>query len=239
MKTPDNTHRTSITGRTGSGKTQFGVWYLGEQIKGPWSEMPVTMIDTKRDALIAQLPATEISISKKPPTDPGLYVVRPAPDRDDRAVEEYLDNLWLQENHGLYIDEGYMLGTRNSAFRRLLTQGRSKHIPMIYLSQRPVYMDRFAFSEADFFAMFHLAHADDVLIARKMVPNYDRDKLERYQAFWYDVGNDEGVILNPVPDAETIVSSIDATLTVNETGDTFVQSDDVEDQRHNMRLRFL
>lgn len=210
FKPPNNTHRTAIVGRTGSGKTQFGVNYLAEQLRRSWAGMPVTIFDFKRDGLIAQLPAKEIDIYKKPPTEPGLYIVRPHPEDDAEAVIVYLNRVWENEYHGLYFDEGYMIGNRNPAFRRLLTQGRSKNVPMIYLSQRPVYMDRFAFSEADYYAAFRLVHSDDVLIMRKMVPAYGKTDLGEYCCYWYSVGQDMGVTLTPVPPAHEIVAKFDA-----------------------------
>jgi hypothetical protein len=58
--------------------------------------------------------------------------------------------VWAQENTGIYIDEGYMLGVRNPALNACLTQGRSKRIEMMILSQRPVWMSKFVFSESNY-----------------------------------------------------------------------------------------
>ena len=206
LQTPDDTNRTAIIGRTGSGKTVFGVWFLGEMVKGPWAHLPVTIFDFKNDKLISRLPAKQISIRDKPPTRPGLYVVRPMPGDDDAAVTEYLMRIWENEDHGIYIDEGYMIGRFNKAFRALLTQGRSKHIPMIYLSQRPVMMELFAFSEADYFAIFHLTDDKDKNRVKEFSGVRVNRDLAKYHCVWYDVSNDQTATFVPCPKQNEIVA---------------------------------
>ena len=41
--------------------------------------------------------------------------------------------IWKRGGIGVYVDEGYMVGNNNPAFRAILTQGRSKEIPAIVL----------------------------------------------------------------------------------------------------------
>lgn len=202
---PNNTNRTCIVGRTGSGKTQFGVYFLGVELNGAWKDMPVTIFNPKNTRLVNSLGAKEWSVQKPPPVEPGLYVVRPFPEEDTDAVTEYLLRVWEQENHGLYFDEILDLGTRNKGFRRLLSQGREKHIPMIYCTQRPAWIDQYAFSEADFFAVFDLSKDDDIKRAKKDVPGYDETKLDRYEPYWYDVIDKRGTILNPCPSEAQIL----------------------------------
>lgn len=206
MLPPDNSHRIAVVGRTGSGKTQSAVYMLGRLRKTSWRDMPVTIFNSKNDKLINRLPAKEISLYKKPPTEPGLYMVRPAPDEDDEATQEYFKAVWANTHHGLFIDEVYELGPRNKAFRRLLTQGRALQIPMMYCMQRPVFCDPYALSEADYLSIFHLRIEDDHKKLKNMVPTYNREGLARYQSHWYDVGSDEGAILSPVPSADAIVA---------------------------------
>jgi hypothetical protein len=205
---PGPDKRLAIVGSTGSGKTQAGIWHLsnqdwGDKVRGrPW-----IIFDFKGDDLIARLGATEISVYGKPPTKPGLYVVRPIPEMDDAAVTQMLWNIWRNENTGIYIDEGYMVGNRNPALNACLTQGRSKRIQMIVLSQRPVWMSRFVFSEADFFQVFRLNDRRDYDNVQSMISIDVTKRLAPYQSHWYDVGADRGVIFNPVPGRRSLIES--------------------------------
>lgn len=210
MKAPSNQNRISIIGRTGSGKTQFGMWLLGELRRDAWADMPGTIFDFKRAKLIQQLikagVAQKISIDRKPPKSPGLYVVQPAPVEDDVAVLDYLRRIYENTGHFLYFDEAYELGKQNRGFRRLLTQGRELEIPMMYCTQRPVNCDLYSLSEADYIAAFHLRNPDDVLRVRAYAPDYTPSSLGKYQCHWYDVGSDEGVNLRPAPSVSSILS---------------------------------
>jgi len=208
FKAPNDTQRLVIVGRTGTGKTYAGAWQLAMR---RFDRMPWIIVDYKRDALLNDIGATEIQIGALP-AKPGLYIVHPLPD-DKEAMETWFWAIWGRENIGLYIDEGYMIGD-SAAFRALLTQGRSKKIPMIILSQRPVYLSRFVFSEADFHQVFHLNDKDD----RKTMQRYLGDavkldaKIEKYHSTYYNVSEDAAVILSPAPDEETMFAVFDEKL---------------------------
>jgi len=208
VRLPAADNRLAIVGSTGSGKTVAGIWHLSQQ---DWSNKkagrPWTIFDFKGDKLIARLPAEEISITAPPPKKPGLYVVRPIPQRDDDYVTEYLWKVWAQEEAGIYIDEGYMLGNRNPALNACLTQGRSKRVQMIILSQRPAWMSRFVFSEADFFQIFRLNDRRDYETVQAMISVDIRKRLAPYNSHWYDVGADTGVVFNPVPRESELIST--------------------------------
>lgn len=178
---------------------------LGEQLQGPWDNIPVTIIDYKRSKLIAKLKAKEISVGSKPPKEPGLYVMRPFPIDDDKAVLEYLLRVWEQENHGLYFDEILDLGKNNRGFRRLLSQGREKNCPMIYCTQRPRHIDQYALTEADFLACFHLTKVEDIKTIDDYAPGFRYKLLPRYYSWWYDVIDNEGVVLRPAPPEPVIL----------------------------------
>lgn len=205
---PGADKRLAIVGSTGSGKTQAGIWHLGNQ---DWSDRkrgrPWIIFDFKGDDLIARLPAKEFNVREKPPEAPGLYVVRPVPEQDDGYVTQLLWNIWKQEETGIYVDEGYMLGARNPALNACLTQGRSKRIQMIVLSQRPAWMSRFVFSEADFFQIFRLNDKRDYETIQSMISVDITKRLAPYHSHWYDVGADEGVVFSPVPKRMQLISS--------------------------------
>lgn len=194
--------RTAILGSTGSGKTQFAMWLLSSR---DFHRRPWIIFDFKGDELIEAVDPTEINIYGDPPKKAGLYVVRPIPERDDKAVQDFLWKIWARENVGIYIDEGYMLGNRNPALNACLTQGRSKHIEMIVLSQRPVWMSKFVFSEANYFAVLNLTLEDD----RKYVSGYTGgtpiNLLQRYHSLWYDCDGQVGTVLKPVPGRDELL----------------------------------
>ena len=203
MRAPDGTQRVAIIGRTGSGKTQAACWHLS---RADFDKRPWIVVDYKGDKLIRKSGAREVDYKKSPPKKPGLYVIRPLPN-DTEAVTDYLWGIWANEMTGLYVDEGYMMGRTNAAFRALLTQGRSKNIPMIVLSQRPAWMDVFVFSEADFFQVFHLNNYMDRRKVEEFVPWDMEAPLRRYHSIWYDVGLHETALLQPVAASSSIVSS--------------------------------
>lgn len=200
IRLPDDSQRLVIVGKTGTGKTQCAIWHLARR---SWDTMPWIIIDYKRDSLIAKLPAKEISLARAP-SAPGLYVVRPMPTQDDAALEAFLWQVWHNENTGLFVDEGFMIPQHSDAFQAILTQGRSKHIPTITLSQRPVWLSRFVFSEADFFQCFWLNDRDDRKSLERFLP-FTIERLPNFHSSYYDVSLDKATEWKPVPRANAIV----------------------------------
>lgn len=203
---PDQDDRTVIVGSTGSGKTFMGVWLLSTR---NYSERPAIIFDFKGDSLIGALPAKEIQIRSAPPKAPGLYVVRPLPTVDDTAVIDFLWKIWKGEGYILYIDEGYMIGRANPAFNAILTQGRSKNIEVITLSQRPLWLSRFVFSEATYFSIFNLTDLEDRKTVSRFVPlevYSPKTRLARFHSVWYDVAAGEGADFLPVPSRREIIA---------------------------------
>ena len=203
VRLPNDEQRHAIVGATGSGKTQAALWHLSHR---NFHQMPWLIYNFKRDESIDAIPgATPIELDEVP-EGPGVYIAHPLP-HEQEQVENQLWNVWYRGETGVYVDEGYMLGNRNDAFRALLTQGRSKRIPMIVLSQRPVQMDRFVFSESDFHQVFRLNDRRDRKIAGEFVPIDLERKLAPYHSYYYDVGADKSAIMAPVPDIRTIHST--------------------------------
>lgn len=207
MRLPDDTQRIVIVGRNGTGKTQAGVWHLAQQ---NYNVMPWVIFNWKRDKLIGQIyGAKEISLTDSP-DEPGIYTVCPTPDQYEE-VEAFLWACWQRENIGIYIDEGYMLANGRQyspAYRAIQTQGRSKHIPTITLSQRPVAMDRFVFSETNFYQIFALNDKSDRKRITEWVPGYDANQtLPEFHSWYYDIDKNALCILKPVPSAKDILAS--------------------------------
>ena len=198
MRLPTDTQRILILGRTGSGKTVAAKWHLSHR---RYDLMPWVVYDFKTDPSLASIPyARELALTEVP-SGPGVFIVRPAPGEED-AVQAQMWEIWRRGSIGVYVDEGYMVGTNNKAFRALLTQGRSKRIPMIYLTQRPVWLDRFAVSEADYYQIFQLNHVGDRNKIAEFVPagraNLDA-RLPEFHSWYYDVGADDVRVLRAVP----------------------------------------
>lgn len=195
--------RLAILGSTGSGKTVFGIWMLSHT---DYHIRPWFIFDFKGDELIEGLPTVEISLNNSPPKEPGLYVLRPLPG-DEKLLSNFFCKLWEQENCGVYIDEGYMIPKNDRWYRALLTQGRSKHIQMIVLSQRPVWMDKFTFTEANYFAVFNLNNDDDRDHVKTFLNRHKPQVLPRHHCLWYDVDNQRTVKLSPVPPPDEILDT--------------------------------
>ena len=210
MRLPNDSQRITIVGRTGSGKTQAAVWQLSLR---SFDSRPWIVYDFKRDTLINSIAgATQIDLSDPLPKEPGVYVVHPLPDEIE-GVQQHLWKIWAQENVGVYVDEGYMMSTPaqpNPPFRALLTQGRSKNIPIIILSQRPVWLDRFVFSESDYYQVFALNDARDRKTITSFVPADLDKKLPDFHSYYYDVGADKLLVIKPVPTADEILSTFAA-----------------------------
>lgn len=215
LRLPDDTKRLTIIGSTGSGKSQAGVWHLSRR---SFTTMPWFVFDPKRDDLIDRCGMTDFDFTDpKLPTQPGLYRFSPVPgDKADAdAVEAFLERVINRavshrQGSGLYFDEGYSIPKGSPSYRRILTQGRSLHVPAITLTQRPRWLDNFAFSEADFLQVFRLNKRED----RDYVNSWLEDGVDlndrppEYWSHYYDVGQNKGYIFKPIPSADEIADAI-------------------------------
>jgi hypothetical protein len=209
LRFPNDTQRHAIVGATGSGKTQAALYHLSMR---SYDIQPWIIYDFKYDEAINEIPnALEIDVKAKVPEKPGIYIVHPHPAQSSE-VDAQLWQIWEQENTGVFIDEGYMIGNNSAAFRALLTQGRSKHIPIITLSQRPTWIDRFILSESEYHQVFRLKHRKDLDAVNEFIPHNLKDedrkpiRLPDYHSWYYDVGADELVVAKPVPELKEILS---------------------------------
>lgn len=212
---PGDDDRVSIVGKTGSGKTVMGVYLLAATRL--WEKMPCVLIDYKGDKLIGAVPARDIEPDKPVPKAPGLYRLHSNPflDKDD-PVDTFLRRVWDNGETGLFFDEAYMLpdryGRSSGTLRALFTTGRSRKIPIISLTQRPVDVTRYNFSEASHHVVFRLNDKADRDTVRARVPQADFDDafgegrtLPRYHSLWYDVDRDTVFRIGPCPDPREIL----------------------------------
>lgn len=205
--------RVAVVGRTGSGKTVKACWLLS---LAEYDKQPFIIVDYKRDKLIADIPAIELGLHERLPKQPGVYVVRPDPRGDEKEIEAWMWKVWERERIGLFFDEMYLLPQQSRAYRAIQTQGRSKRIPTISLSQRPFWVPKFTLSEADYYSLFWLQHVDDRKSVNGFVPsNIAHTKLDEYHSHWYDLKQDHVFIIKPVPSEDEILDTFETRLKPN------------------------
>lgn len=172
---------------------------------------PWLIYNFKTDKSIDGIPYAQHIGVDEVPIKPGIYITHPHPDQTDE-VEEQMWAVWDKERTGVYVDEGYMVGRQNPAFRALLTQGRSREIPMITLSQRPVWLDPFILSEAEYYQVFRLNHKMDRKKIEEFIPGDVVQRLPDYHSYYYDVGENRLTVLKPVPDIGKIHDTFERRL---------------------------
>lgn len=210
---PSMKQRLAVIGKTGSGKTRFGVYALS---KAPMHKIPYVIIDYKRDELISEIPYVEPLELNELPKYPGLYHLKPNAG-DDVKVDHWLRSALKNGNIGVFVDEGLELPQREPrfvAFKNMLSQGRSKNVPVIICMQRPAWVNRSIFSESDFFAVFHMQADDDQATVRRFTPkDWELSKrLDDFHSRWYDVGNDTSFVMKPVPADDIILEDFEKVL---------------------------
>jgi hypothetical protein len=203
-KLPGRSNRIVLIGRTGTGKTVCGLWHLSNQdLTYPW-----VLLNFKNDEHLDSIAnVEEIDLDWKPnKKSRGLYMLRPLPpDMKSTRIgpsrlETFLWRVWAHEKVGTFCDETFMVG-ENEAFDTLLTQGRSKKCPMIMCTQRPVWITRFAFSEASFIQCFDLNDQDDIRRVEEFMPLlWDEEKpLGPHQSWYYEIDRNMLYRMQPCP----------------------------------------
>lgn len=216
FRLPRNDEHTAIVGRNGTGKTVGGVWILSEQDfkKHRW-----IITDYKREEIFNKIRNIR-EIGFEIPKKPGLYVIRLRKDLDEET-ERWLWKIYDKGKTGLFVDEGYMIpGQERGAFQAILTQGRSKRIPVITLSQRPVRVPLFVFSEASHVVSYDLSQQRDKKRLEEIVPDGFSEwvpqefgqRLPPFHARWYNVKQHASYVLKPVPKPDELVQRIDDKL---------------------------
>ncbi len=225
VRLPNNKERILIVGATGSGKSVAAAWHLSQKnFDTPW-----VIFNHKGDEFLRSIPyaahVRDLSFTppKKIKNNERLFIYEPVPEVDDDAVTELLWKFHARENIGIYIDEGYMINPRDPALVALYTQGRSKHIPMITLSQRPVGMCSYGRSESEFYQVFRLNDKEDRKSVNRFIPNCPMEDLmtaapnapiplPKFHSIYYDVSANKLEICPPVPDKQIILDMFEQKL---------------------------
>lgn len=221
---PDD--RVSINGKTGSGKSTFAFWLFAES--ADFDRKPWVIVDNKAvpeeipQKLLNEEDAKLIKVKDAPPRAPGIYVIRPK-HSDASAFAAWLWKAHDRGNIGLIFDELYMVpdfknegSSGGGPLKAILTQGRSKHIPVYGLTQRPVDVNLFMFSEAEFISVFYLKRREDRQRILSYVPDddpqvakiFDNRRLPDRWSRWYDDTRDIAQILHPAPPPKDILDTI-------------------------------
>ena len=199
--------RTTILGATGSGKSTCGLWMLAHL---RLDARPWVIFDFKREAFFDRVgfpPITVIDLDAAPPKKPGLYLVAPRPGDDD-AVEAFLWRIWERENCGLYVDEAPLMPEGSNAFQACIQQGRSKRIPIIACTQRPVRVARGLFSEADFVAVYEITDRRDFKLIEGFVPSDMAQSVPWHCWKWFDRKRRLVLAMKPVPPPEAVAAML-------------------------------
>lgn len=207
---PGGDSRTTVIGASGSGKTTCGTWLLSQM---RFDIRPWIAVDFKREDIFDMVgfpPIKQLSVADKPPKAKGLYLISPRPDQDE-DLEEFLWRIWHRENIGLYIDEAALMPDRD-AWRAILQQGRSKRIPVIACTQRPVDVKRALFSEASYFACYRLQDRRDARVIEGFMPADLSSPLPPYHWQYYDVQRNTLLHMSPVPPKPAVADALRAKL---------------------------
>lgn len=191
---------------TGTGKTVFGAWLLSKQ---RFDERPWVCLDFKREILwdkVGDPPMRPIGLGTIPKKK-GLYRLDVTP-RDNEALEEWLWRVWDKENIGIFCDEVSLI-PQKEAFKACLRQGRSKRIPIIACTQRPVDCDREVFSEANYVSVFRVKDARDYKIIQQFTGNAAVEKpLPKHWSYWYDAAQNSLQTLRPCPPPDQVAREL-------------------------------
>jgi len=203
---PGATDKTVVVGTNGSGKTIGAAYILANQ---NFKRRPWVIIDFKNEEFWdkVQFPPIQRLRFGQMPGRLGLYFMPVNPGQED-DLEAWLWKIWKRENVGLFCDE-VALVPKGNAFKAIMRQGRSKHIPVISCTQRPVGVDREIFSESLYKMVFSLEDRRDEEVVQEFTRGYPKGlNLPRYWSYWYDGKQRQSFILQPVPDPDRIARDL-------------------------------
>ena len=178
--TPEIGQRGALVGRTGSGKTTTAIALLEAALYS----YPVVIVDTKGVRAFEQLPGYIYEDSgdllgalDDDPTGKYAYIYRPeGEDNEARSLDHFLQRVYDSRiSMYVYIDETYQVveGTTKPArgLANLIMRGRYREttdspvpveVTVICGTQRPSWVPKIIFTEADHFYIHSLSNYDDL-----------------------------------------------------------------------------
>lgn len=205
---PGANDRTIVIGGTGTGKTVGGAWILSKQRidKRPW-----ILMDYKDEELwdrVGDPPIRELRLGSLPKSGKGgLYRVRINPGQEEQ-VEDWLWSIWERGNIGLFCDEATLL-PQKAAMKGILRQGRSRLIPVIACTQRPVEIDREFFTESQYKMIFKLDDVRDYKTVQMFTGGVNvEQRLPPHWSYWVDTKQGHSWKLKPTPPPKEIASQL-------------------------------
>jgi hypothetical protein len=168
---PTDLQHIAIAGMTGSGKTWGALDMLARR---DFEKMAWIIIDHKGDADIKRLPAEPMKVNPVFMPHSGLHLVKPRSDpkwrdSDRQDLEDLLLKGFKKGHTGFYIDEGHLMGP-SPAVRHILVAGRSKHVPLMWTSQRANWIDSFIWAQSTFYRVFKLQTFKDIKAVQENWP---------------------------------------------------------------------
>lgn len=212
--------RGMIIGQTGSGKT------IGALVHMQATDLyPVIILDTKGEPAFNDI--ADDGDEETPPEETIIYndgesfvkqwfkkrqpeysIVRPTPAEmsDAEQLDSILTRIYDTNKKCLvYIDEAYQWhvnGRAGNGLIGLLTRGRSKGMSVLMSTQRPMWVSRFCFTEAQKFYIYRLSDKRDHKSIAEYIPDFAEKKVAQKHYFhYYDNSQDEKGIryFSPVP----------------------------------------
>lgn len=207
---PGANHRTVVIGASGTGKTVLGAWLLSKQ---RFNERPWVCLDFKNEELwdlVGDPPMRDLKLGDMPGKR-GLYRMTVFPGQEE-ALEAWHWAIWKRENVGLFVDEVSLVQSK-AAFKAILRQGRSKRIPVIACTQRPVDVDREVFTESNYVSVFRVDDMRDHKVIQMFTRAAPMDRqLPPFYSHWYDKAKNRTLVLKPVPNPNSVAKSLKETV---------------------------
>jgi len=202
------TDRTTIVGRTGSGKTTLALTLVG-------GYRALVIIDPKWRITLARtitVLGSAAEFAQVYPQRSTRVIYRPDPENKEHGdVDDVIRRVLAYGRTCLEINEAMGLSTPQSilpSYMRAMTQGRELYVPVVSETQRPTGIHNVILSEAEHVFIFDLAVGSDRKKLGDIVGDSAQERVGRPFAFKYagpgtagDVIDCEPIRLPGVPSA--------------------------------------